>query len=104
MHEGLDIAGLGEEKVKKNGTRESTVLELFLPATLDPQDQFGLKLDIVDQIWVQVRMGSWGFTLFWVDIFWGTIYFWKHSGSPLLDKCNGRLGRLTIRIYKFFVK
>ena len=24
-----------------------------------------LGLDIVDQMWVQFRMGSWGFTLFW---------------------------------------
>ena len=35
MHEGIDIAGLGEEKVKINGTHESTVLELFLPAILN---------------------------------------------------------------------
>ena len=24
-----------------------------------------LRLDIVDQMWVQLRMGSWVFTLFW---------------------------------------
>ena len=34
---------------------------------------------IVDQMWIQFRMGSFGFT--GVDTFWKSMYFQKHSGS-----------------------
>ena len=50
-----------------------------------------LGLDIVDQMWIQFRMGSFGFTEFFgTDIFWEITYFQKHSSSrpPVLNSPN----------------
>ena len=109
MHEGLDIAGLGEEKVKKNGTRESTVLELFLPAIVDMKQFLILGISLGSNWMLLIKYGyrygrdrgallCFGWTHFRGIYIFGNIL-------DLLCSTNA-MGALenTIRMYKFSVR
>ena len=75
------------------GQAKFRVFNLSLRASVAQQE-----LDIVDQMWVEFRMGSWGFTMFWGGFILGDYRYIFHSGSgsPLINKCNGRLGLLWL--------